>query len=570
MRLTHIRLFVFCLLIFIVAGLFYTQIIRGASYHTKSVNNRIRAVSVEGPRGRIFDRNGLVLADNHKAFHVGVIPQDMGDKDELFAYLGRLLQKDVKQLRRQYEAKRRTPFTPVILAQDVPKEIVVKVKEDQLLYPELVIEEGFERYYPFALSGAHVLGYVGKIDPDEIDDLQSFGYTLLSVIGKSGIEKKYDNVLRGFPGGRQIEINARGQEVRLLGLKEPVKGHDIVLTIDARLQNVAQDLLEDRRGAVVVMDLNNGEVLSMVSNPSFDPNAFSDRSRQGLLSGYFNNAASPLMDRAVLGQYPPGSVFKVPVALAALELGQIVPSTTFDCPGFYSLGQTKFGCSHVHDKEDLRQAIAHSCNVYFYRLGRMLGASTIGAWAKAFGLGRPTGIDLPYENKGKVVSAPRQGKSWYTGNTLNLSIGQGETLATPLQLTVLMAAVANDGVILKPRLAKALNNKLIPPLDFSKQPMVRLHDATWRVVQEGLREVIKDADGTANILNDLSNIKIYGKTGTAQSGGERAHHAWFAGYARSSKNNIAFCIFLEYGGSSANAVALTKQLLAQMQVLKII
>ncbi len=570
MRLDQIRLVVFVLLGLIVAALFYMQIIRGSSYHAQSVNNRIRVVSVEGPRGKIFDRNGILLADNHKVFHLGVVAQDVLDKDELFAYLGQRLNKEPRALKRQFDLKRRTPFTPVILAQDIPKELLIRLEEDKLLYPGLVLEEGFERYYPFGQSGAHVLGYVGKINPDEIDDLQEQGYSLLSIIGKSGVEKMYDNVLRGVPGGRQIEINARGQEVRLLGIKEPERGKDIALSIDARVQGVAQDLLGERRGAIVVMDLTNGDVLSMVSSPGFDPSVFSDRSRGKELSGYFNDPASPLMNRAVLGQYPPGSVFKVPVALAAIELNKVEPETSFDCPGYYMLGQAKFGCAHVHHRENLRQAIAHSCNVYFYHVGKMLGAPTIGAYAKAFGLGRATGIDLPYEARGKLVSAGSAQRRWYTGNTLNLSIGQGDMLATPLQMAVMMAAVANDGVMLKPRLAKVLDGKRVPEIDFLKRPIIRLRDSSWRIVQKGLREVVTDPEGTANILNDLPGIKVWGKTGTAQAGGSRPNHAWFAGYARSPKNNIAFCVFLEYGGSSANSVALTKELLAHMQSLNTI
>ncbi len=569
MRLQSIQNAIIFLLLLIVAALVYTQIVRGAYYRDQSINNRIRVVPIDGPRGRILDRNGLVLADNRPAFHVGVVAQDVVDSDALFNYLGRVLKKDPAALARQYKLRRLTPFAPVILAEDVPKDIVVKIQEDRLLYPGLVVEEGFERFYPFEKDGAHVLGYVGKINPDEVRDGLEYGYTPLSIVGKSGVEKMYDNVLYGTSGGRQIEINNRGQEVRLLGLKDSEQGKDIKLTLDERLQQAAQELLGDRQGSVVVMDTSSGEVLTLVSSPSFDPNAFSDHGRRELIGGYLKDSRGPLINRAVSGQYPPGSVFKIIVALAAIQLNRITPETSFDCPGYYMLGQRKFGCAHVHGVQDLTQALAHSCNVYFFHVGKIVTPEIIGAYAKAFGFGRSTGIDLPYEVKGKIVTPPKA-KGWFTGNTLNLSIGQGDTLSTPMQITVMMAAVANNGLMLKPRIAKVLDQTEVPAPDLNRLPMIRLRDEAWRDVQKGLRSVVTDEEGTGHELSALSGMTIWGKTGTAQAGTNKPNHAWFAGYAQSPKNNIAFCVFLEHGGSSANAVAITKELLTRMQALNII
>jgi penicillin-binding protein 2 len=271
------------------------------------------------------------------------------------------------------------------------------------------------------------------------------------------------------------------------------------------------------------------------------------------------------LNRAVAGKYPPGSVFKIPVALAAIELRKILPNSTVECPGYYMLGKAKFGCAHVHGSENLNQAIARSCNIYFFHIGQMLTAKVIQQYAKAFSLGRATGIDLPSEASGQVSGGSRPGHPWYTGNTLNLSIGQGDTLSTPLQLTVMMAAVANDGIVFRPRVVKAVGNKNLPQVDLRKLPIVRLHDSTWRLIQKGLRSTITDSEGTAHVLNELQGLDIYGKTGTAQAGGNKANHAWFAGYVHSPKNNLAFCVFLENGGSSSNSVELTHQLLSRMQ-----
>ena len=570
MRLNFIQSIIFFSLGLIICGMFYIQIIHGDYYHHQSMNNRIRVVPIDGPRGRLYDRNGIVLADNHIVFHVGVIPQDVENKNALFGYLGRMLDKEPDFLKRQFERKKLAPFAPVILAQDISRELAVKIEEEKFIYPGLIVQQGYERFYPFNGTGAHVLGYVGKIDEDEIDESQRYGYTPLTFVGKTGVEKKYDTYLQGMPGGRQIEVDSRGAQVRLLGLKDPIAGDDVVLTIDQRVQNAAQELLSGHKGSIVVMDLTNGDLISLISSPSYDPNVFSDKSKNDNIHSYLNDPSTPLFNRTVSGQYPPGSVFKIPVALAAIQLHKITPATTYDCPGYMMVGKRKFGCSHVHGNQDLVAALAHSCNVYFFHIGQLVTPSVIGAFAKAFGLTRPTGVDLPFEAKGKIVTGASAGRSWYTGDVLNLSIGQGYTLTTPLQLTVMMAAVANDGVILRPRVVKEVGGEEIPVMSFSKRPLIRLRDQTWRVVQQGLKAVVDDPQGTGHDLKEIPLANIYGKTGTAQSIHGKPNHAWFVGYTRSPKASIAFCVFLEYGGSSENTVKIAHDLLLKLQSLQII
>jgi len=529
------------------------------------MNNRIRVIPTDGRRGRILDCNGVVLADNRIAFHVGIIPQDVLDKNTLFAYLGVVLNKDSDFLERQFNRKIIAPFAPVIMAQDISRELAVKIEEEKFIYPGLIVQQGYERYYPFNDSGAHVLGYVGKIDEDELEDNQLYGYTPLSFVGKTGIEKRYDAYLQGEPGGRQIEVDSRGQQVRLLGLKDPLAGQDVVLTIDQRVQNSAQELLKLQKGCIVVIDLTNGDLISLVSSPSYDPNSFSDKSKNENLHLYFNDPSSPLLNRSVSGLYPPGSVFKIPVALAAIQLHKITPSTTFDCPGYMMVGKRKFGCSHVHGVQNLVAALAHSCNVYFFHVGLLVKPPIIAAFAKAFGLQRPTGVDLPFEAKGRITIGPSTGRTWYTGDVLNLCIGQGYTLVTPLELTVMMAAVANNGVILRPRVVKEVGGDEIPVMDFSKRPLIRLRDQTWAIVQEGLKGVVDDPEGTGHDLKEVPGLDIYGKTGTAQSVRGKPNHAWFVGYTRSFKRSIAFCVFLENGGSSENSVKIARDLLLKLQ-----
>ena len=580
MRLNIIQSIIFFFLGLIICVLVYMQLIHGDYYHRQSMNNRIRVAPIDGPRGRILDRNGVVLADNRTTFHVGIVPQDVEDKKALFDYLGQVFNKDPDFLERQFERKEQAPFAPVILAQDISRELAVKIEEEKLVYPGLIVQQGFERYYPFNDAGAHVLGYVGKIDEDEIEDNQQYGYTPLSLVGKTGVEKKYEAFLKGEPGGRQIEVDSRGRQVSLLGLKAPRAGNDVVLTIDQRAQNAAQELLKNYKGGIVVMDLSNGDLISLVSSPSYDPNVFSDKNKSENLISYFNDPLTPLLNRAVSGQYPPGSVFKVPLALAAIQLHKITPSTTYDCPGYMMVGKRKFRCSHVHGVQDLQAALAHSCNVYFFHVGLLVTPRVMDAFAKAFGLTRPTGVDLPFEAKGKLVTKASAGRLWHTGDVLNLSIGQGYTLTTPLQLTVMMAAVANDGVILRPRVVKEVGGDEIPVMDFSKRPLIRLRDQTWYVVQKGLKEAVDDPQGTGYDLKEVPGLDIYGKTGTAQSTRGKPDHAWFVGYIRSSKgsptghslkvSSIAFCVFLENGGSSENSVKIARDLLLKLQSLQII
>lgn len=564
MRLKTLGSFIFFFLGLIVLALVYMQLIRGEYYHEQSTDNRIRVVPTEAPRGRILDRNGEVLADNRPAFNVAVIPQDIEDKEALFKYLGGALNKDPNALLKTFNRRRVTPFDSVVIAQDIDRNTLIAIEENRFQFPGLEIERSFERFYPFGEAGAHAVGYVGKISAAEAEVLQGYGYTPLSIVGKSGVEKYYNSIIEGVMGGRQIEVNSRGQEERLIGIKAPAQGQDITLTLDQRLQTAAAQLLAGRRGSIVVMDTNTGEVLSLVSSPAFDPNVFTDRSLGEKIGGYIDNEQYPLLNRAIAGLYPPGSVFKVPVALAALEREKVTLHTTFDCPGYYMLGEARFGCAHVHSQEDLVQAIAHSCNVYFYRAGQMVTASIIGAYASAFGLDKITGIDLPFEAAGKMILPGQKRGGWYTGNTLNLSIGQGDTLTTPLQLTVMMGAVANDGILLRPQVLKAVNARPMKHQDLSKRPIVRLKDSTWRAVQQGLRQVVEHPEGTGYLLHDVPDVKIWAKTGTAQAG-RQGDHAWFAGYARSPKSNVAFCVFLEHGGSSSNAVALTRDLMLQMQ-----
>lgn len=569
MRIKIFRIIIVGLFFLIAINLFYVQVIRGRYFYNLSTNNRIRVVPLEGERGRIYDRNGILLADNRLSFNVLVIPQEIQKSGEVFAFLSKILGIEGERLEKIYRQRMFSPFSPVVVAENIPQDQAIIIEENKFRIPGLLIQEGFRRFYPNPTETAHVLGYVGKISVEKMEELQEYGYSSLSMIGYSGIEEFYDRNLKGQEGGIQIEVNSRGQQVRQLGLKEAVKGEDLVLTVDQRIQKIATELLTGHQGSIIVMDIENGEILGLTSAPTYDPNVFVQNLQQET-GELFSDPASPLLNRAIGGQYPPGSVFKIPVGICALDSGKINRHTTFHCPGSYKLGDREFRCTHVHGSQDLIQAIGHSCNVYFFHVGLMAGPELIERYAKNLGLGSETGIDLPYEAKGFVPGREKKKVkkfSWYKGDTLNLAIGQGDLLATPLQLVRMMATVAHDGYAVRPHVVMTVGS--VKWNENSRSSRLPLEPTTLKAIHDGMESTVVMSTGTAHLL-DIPGIKVAGKTGTAQSSGVTEHHAWFVGYGISDHAKIAFCVFLEHGGSSYNAVVLAKDLLMRMQAEKIL
>jgi penicillin-binding protein 2 len=312
------------------------------------------------------------------------------------------------------------------------------------------------------------------------------------------------------------------------------------------------------------MDLDNGEILGLVSSPGYDPNFFIEQKYTEQLRGILNHPKSPLLNRAIKGQYPPGSVFKVLMAIAALDSGKITQHTTFNCPGYFEYGGITFGDTCRYGEQNLIESIAHSCNVYFYHTGLLMGADMIHKYARLFSLGELTLIDLPYEKDGFVPSRKQylsQRKKWYPGNTINMSIGQGDVLTTPLQMVKLLAAVANEGKEVQPHVIKRIGERPVTKYDFTNE--IKVDKKIFEIVKKGLRSAVTDYSGTAHTL-DMSEVFVAGKTGTAQSAPGKSHHAWFVGYATGEVKKIAFAVFLEYGGSSHNSTQLGRELLMQM------
>ncbi|MEI6437873.1 MAG: penicillin-binding protein 2 [Candidatus Omnitrophota bacterium] len=559
MRLQIIRHCILVSFVLILMNLFYLQVIRGGYFSHLSLTNSIRVIPFEGARGQILDRNGNVLADSVKAYHAVVIPQDIRNKKSLFAFMADVLGVDVSVIEKRYLKNKLTPFTPVTLSDDLKRSQAIMIEENAFRFPGLMVLEKFARRYPYGESAAHLVGYVGKVDPFKLGRGPEYGFSAEDIVGYSGAEEYYNDLLRGEPGGRQIEVNSRGQQTQLLSVREPTDGRSIMLTVDTDMQRAALTALNGRRGAVVVMDPSNGEILALVSSPSFDPNAFVDRENRERVGDYLQDTFSPLLNRTVSGSFPPGSVFKIPVSMGGLEEHRIQPSTTYDCPGYFQMGDRTYRFPHAWGTQDLTAALAHSANEYFFHIGLLLGPDAMGKYARAFGLGSKTGIDLPFESKGGLpgLSVGR----WYKGDTLNMSIGQGYVLATPVQLARLIATVENRGLMPQPHILLSGPDGS-PKISLSH---VSFRKDVWDAVRAGLDEVVSLDTGTAHALAAIPGAVTYGKTGTAQASGGKDDHAWFAGVTRTDKAVIAYCVFLEHGGSSANAVALTHEFLTSLR-----
>lgn len=542
----------------ILITLFYLQILKGNYYWDKARNNYIKIVPLLSIRGAVFDRKGIALAIDKPIFNIAVTPYEIKkDKEVLFSRIAKFVRVEERILYDNYKKNFRNLFSPVDILTDIDKEEALRVKER--FKDKVIVRVAPRRYYPFPYEFSHILGYVkeAKVFRKEIKE---YGYSPFERSGIGGIEQHYNSYLKGDNGVDLIEVDSRGNIVGFVGKKEMVRGKDIYLTIDSRIQKLAYQSLEDYRGSIVIMSPDNGEIITLVSKPSFNLNNFVAGKK---IEKILRDQRKPLINRALQGLYPPGSVFKPILAVGGLEEGVINSTTTFNCKGKITLGDAEFKCWAVHGKEDLVSALAHSCNVYFYNLGLKLGVENIAKWAKAFGLNQLTNIDLPYEKPGLVPSRAWKKKyrksSWFSGDTLNLSIGQGYIEITPLRATTLISVFANGGYLVHPFLAKTVDDAKLP--HFGKT-YLSISKKNIAIVRKGLRKVVSSPNGTAHLLEAL-NLDIAGKTGTAQTQGR--NHGWFVGFFPYNNPKYAFCVFLENGGSSYQALKVAYKLLKKMK-----
>lgn len=552
---------IFFLILFF--GLCYLQIIRWPLYHELSKKNHIRLVPLDGLRGTIYDRNGLPIVENRLSFDVIVLPQEIEDDDKTFAIVARVLGTSKENIKAIEKKEYQAPFAPVTIARDIDKDKAFILEEMKQDIPGILIQSKSLRWYIYEERASHIIGYLSLINREELERLRDYGYTFRDLVGRSGVERVYDRYLKGEGGGMQLEVDAVGRLVKTLGTKMPKKGTDITLTIDAKLQSRVSELLSGKKGAIIVMDPNNGEILAMSSSPSFDPNLFIDPNKNEVAMGLLKSVSRPMINRAINGQYPPGSTFKIIVALAGLETKKINENATFNCAGKFWVGNIEFDCwkEGGHGPQNLREALTHSCNIYFYNLGRKLGPDVLAEYSRKLGLGRQTGIDLAGESKGFVPTVwwkkTVKHESWYEGETINYSIGQGYLSVTPLQMAQVISIFATEGNIPRPHLIKKIGDSEI---SIPKPKTTNISKDTITAIKQALKDVVASDTGTGQRAK-VEGIKIAAKTGTAQSP-QGEPHAWFVGYAPADNPRIAFAILVEHGGKGGLIAAdLAKQIL---------
>lgn len=544
----------------IIFTLFYYQIIKGNYYLQKAKDNYLKLIPNPSLRANIYDRENRLLAYDRACFCISVFPYQIKKKRKLvFSRLANIFGVSEKKIRRNYRRNFRGDFLPVPLLSQVSKEKAILAKE--LLGQDILIQTLPQRFYPYPYSFSHILGYVKKASPF-LDKLKKYGYEPEERVGFLGLEQYYDGYLRGQDGGDLVEVDAQGRIVGYSGRKYASRGKDLYLSIDARMQILAYNYLKRfGRGTIIIMNSHSGEILVMCSYPSYNLNDFIKGKK---IKKLITSPQAPLINRAIQARYGLGSVVKPLLGLMALEDKVITPQTIFVCRGSLSLGDSEFHCLSSHGPQNVVQALIHSCNIFFYNLGLRAGVDKMSEWLRRFHLDKPTGIDLPYEEKGVVPDRfwkrKRLKQGWFPGDTLNMSIGQGYLCATPLEVAVAMNVFANGGYLVRPRLLRRVEDK-----DYFvfKKEYIGVHKKNLDVIRRGLRGVVKDPTGTAHLLERLG-LEIAGKTGTVQVPGKKAH-GWFVGFFPYRSPQYTICVFLENAGSSHQAVQLAYYLLRDLK-----
>ncbi len=551
-------------------GLFNLAVLKGAKNRYLSDKNSIRLIPQVGARGKILDRNKEVIVSSRLVYDVMVMPQSGSLLAQVFESAAKYLDTGAKDLEKAYRKNFFSASLPVPIAKNVTIKQAIAIEELKLDVPSVSVVARPERFYPHGDLGCHYLGYLSEINRSRLTKLKDYGYKTKDIVGFSGVEEKYDYYLRQEEGGLSVQVDHRGRFVKVLGFRPPHNGIDIQLTIDLKIQKIAEEAFGQRRGALVIMDPFSGEIIAMISSPRFDPAAFVLRDNQEI-TGYFRNPHAPLLNRCISSSYPPGSVFKLIVAAGALEQKKVDLNTTFVCPGYLMVGRRRFGCWDTHGAQSLIPGIAHSCDVFFYKTGLLLGPQLIHDYAVKFGFSRPTGFELGPETSGFIPSPLwrriNKFRPWGDGDTANFAIGQGDVLTSPLQIACMVSVFANKGYLVRPYIVKAVGGKDISDSQ-RKYSNVGIKEAAMEPVRKGMREVIAGVRGTAGLLAQ-SPGEIAGKTGTAQCP-PKPSHGWFAGYFPYNKPKYAFCIFVENGGHGYLAAVIFKKIVEAMRAEKLI
>jgi penicillin-binding protein 2 len=564
----------------LLARYYSLQIIEYDIYQTESERNRVQLQSVAPKRGLIFDRNGVLLADNRPSYVLSLVVERVPDIDHTLELLGDMVAVSAADLEKfRLRIKRRKPYEPVPLHFRLNEEERALLAVNRYQLPGVVVDAQLLRHYPEGELFSHVLGYVGRINEAEQAALEEVRYRGTNHVGKIGLEKYYEDLLLGEVGYQNVETNALGRVLRVLERTDPVPGANLTLSLDSEVQRVAYESLAGKRGAIVAIDPRNGEVLALVSAPGFDTNLFVNGISAVAYDALRNSTDLPLFNRAVQGQYPPGSTIKPVIGLAGLEYGVIQPQDTIRDPGWYVLpGEDRRfrdwtlrvrGGGHGN-AVDLHQAIEESCDVYFYDLAQRLGIDRIHDFAAPFGLGATTGLDTTNERSGILPSRAwkrrARGQVWFPGETLNVGIGQGHLLTTPVQLATMTSILAARGLHYRPHLLRAINGEpVIPPT----AGLVEADDSNWQLIHVAMRDVLHGKRGSARATGRGSPVIMAGKSGTAQVVGiaqdaeyqaeelaeKYRDHALFIAFAPLDEPVIAVAVVVENGGGGSTVAA---------------
>ncbi|MCP3941704.1 MAG: penicillin-binding protein 2 [Desulfobacteraceae bacterium] len=568
-------LMVFALLLL---RLVYLQVIKGEEYRRLSKTNCVRLKSIKSSRGLIYDRNNNLLVENRPAFDLNIVLEDANPVKETVKKLASLIDVPYEDLMENItKAGKAAFYKQLTLKRDISRDQLAIVEAHKFDLPGIHIDIEPTRHYVYEKLAAHLLGYLGQINRRELESGSFPNVKTGDSIGRYGVEKSFESYLHGKGGGRQVEVDAKGRVVKVLKTVPPRSGNDLHLTLDLELQKTAEKLLGNHDGAVVAIDPSNGDVLVMASAPSFDQNDFIGGISSKKWKVLMADPGRPMNNKAIQAEYPPASTYKIVTAIAALEEKVIDGRSTFFCPGYYQFGNRRYQCwnRYGHGEINVVDALAQSCDVFFYQAGEKVGVDTLAQYATGCGLGRLTGIRLDHERRGLIPTAAwkkkRYHESWQAGETLSISIGQGFDLVTPLQMAVFIAAVGNSGTLYRPRIVKSIEDsdgniiKSIEPEIIGGLPVSKKNLA---LVQKGLLKTVEGRRGTGRQIR-IKGIDIAGKTGTAQVYSRKAgekfdntnlgrslrDHAWFVCYAPAQAPKIAISVIIEHGEHGASVSA---------------
>jgi penicillin-binding protein 2 len=575
-RLSGALICVFAVFLILLARLCYLQIIKGSDYRRMSENNCVRLRNIAPFRGLVFDRNGVLLVDNRPSFDVSIVLEDAKNPTDIVTNLAKLLDVGPETLLPILEKTTGWPsFKPLLLKRDLDRDAVAVVEAHRLDLPGIVISVEPMRHYIEGELASHLIGYLGEISEKQLASGRFPNNRGGDFIGKFGVERAYESFFHGEPGTKRVQVNALGQVTDVLETKEAVSGKNVYLTLDVKLQSKTEEMFADKVGAAVAIEPSSGHVLAIVSGPAFNPNAFVEGMTFDAWNRLSTNEFRPMENKAVQGQYPPGSTYKIVTAIAGLEEGVINENTAFYCPGHYRYGNRIYRCwkRSGHGAVKIIDALAQSCDVFFFRVGEELGVDRLARYAEGCGLGMTTGIKLDNEAPGLVPNSvwklKSKGMPWQGGETLSVAIGQGFDLVTPLQMACLVAAVANGGTRYKPLIVQTIEApdgsvvRIGEPEVLGKLPASK---KTLQILKRGMTNAVNTPSGTGWNTR-ISGVRVAGKTGTVQvvamspDHEEDSHeskplrfrdHAWFVAFAPAEEPRIAVAVLVEHGGHGAS------------------